>query len=726
VNYSKAVRPQLLIAAILLSSFIATAQVQVLTQHNDIARTGQNLNETILTTSNVSVANFGKLFTLPVDGLIYAQPLYLPNLTINGGTHNVVFVATLNNSVYAVDGDTGASLWQVSLGPSVPAIDICTPFQTGCNTTGRPYPDLTSDIIGIVSTPVIDPSTNTLYVVAYNKDSASNYNFRLHALDVTSGGEKFGGPAVLTTPGFTPLSQLQRPGLLLLHGTVYIAFGSKGDFDSWHGYVMGYDSQTLQQNAVFNTTPETGGNGSGIWQGGMGLVADSSNNIYFATSNGDFDKPNGANFGSSFIQLSTPSLSATDYYAPNTQSFLNLQNGDLGSGGPLLLPDGALVGGGKDGILHVMDIAPGKMGGFDSLNDQNVQNLQANNVYPNGMIMGGPVFWNNPAFGMGAIYLWGPGDVPKAWGYNGKTNGGNAITTVPASQGTIGNAAGNSNEAAMSISTNGTTPGTAIFWATAPRSGDANEDVQPGAVYAFDATDLAKELWDSTQNLSRDDLGLWGKFTSPTIANGKVYVASFTPQLVAYGLLVQPAKDFTLASSTLSPSSGSAGSTATANITVTAVNGFNSAVALACSITPVVTTAPPTCSLSPASVTPGANPATSTLTITTTAAKAASLSPRQSPAAPLYAVWLPIPAMALAGLGLGARRRKLCTGLLCVMMITLILLLAGCGGGSTTSGGGGGGGGTSGTPPGTYTVTVTGTQGALSHQVSSSLTFTVQ
>ena len=605
----------LLGSVLLVCPYSASAQVQVLTQHNDIARTGQNLNETTLNTSNVSVVNFGKLFSVSVDALIYAQPLYLAGVTVNGAKHNVLFIATLQNSVYAVDADNGDQFWHVTLGNPVPAADVCIPFQNGCNTTGRPYPDLTSDVIGIVSTPVIDPGSNTIYLVAYNKDAPSTYNFRLHALDVPTGQEKFGGPVVVTTSGFAGLTQLQRTGLLFLGGQIYLGLGSKGDFPTWHGYVMSYDSQTLQQTSVFNTSPGSGKHGSGIWESGTGLASDGSN-IYVATSNGDFDKNSGGNdYGSSFIKLSTSAgLKESDYYAPSAQSFLNDSNADLGAGGSMLLPDGGLVGGGKDGILHVMDTAPGKMGGFNASTDQNLQNLQANNAYPDGMMMGGPVYWHSPVFG-DAVYLWGPADVPKAWQYNGKASGGTALSTTSASQGTVMNAAGNSNEAALSISANGSEAGTGILWATAPLSGDANEDTQPGAVHAFDASNLSSELWNSTQNKSRDDIGMWAKFNPPTIANGKVYVASFSNQLVAYGLLVPP--DFTIGGSGLLPTSVVAGSASTSTITVSSVNGFASGVTLSCVITPVQKVSPPTCAFDQTPITPGGTPATATLTVST-------------------------------------------------------------------------------------------------------------
>ena len=521
-------RTRFVIAVCVYAAMTASAQVSVLTQHNDNGRTGQNLNETVLTTSNVNVSNFGKLFALTVDGYIYAQPLYMPAVTIKGNLHNVVFVATENNSVYAFDADNGSTptLWTVNLGPAVPSSDICNPPVSGC-----PYNDLTP-LIGVTATPVIDPSTGTLYVVAYNKDSNATYHYRLHAIDVTSGVEKFGGPVEVTTSGFNPFYQLNRPGLLLLNGTVYVGFGSKGDFFTWHGYVMGYNAQTLTQTAVADTTPK--GNGGGVWGGGTGLLAD-TDSIYVSTSNGTFDfNTGGSDYASSVLKLSTSqSLALTDFFAPSDQSFLNGSNADLGAGGPILLPaTNIIVGGGKDGILRVMNT--GSMGEFNAVTNNNLQNFQAANAYPNGMIMGAPVYWNSPSFGP-VIYLWGPSDVIKAWKFTGTT-----FQTTPASQGTLTSPAGESDLAALAVSANGNQAGTGVVWAARAFTGNPNEQTQPGILYAFDASDLTHELWDSKQNPARDDVGNYAKFAAPTIANGKVYLATFSNQLLVYGLNPPP------------------------------------------------------------------------------------------------------------------------------------------------------------------------------------------
>ncbi len=312
----------------LLLSLVASparADGPVLTRSYDNGRTGANLSETKLDVSNVNVSQFGKLFALPVDGHIYAQPLYVPRVEIPGkGLHNVAYVATQHNSVYAFDADgldLSASLWQVNLGDSVPL----------------PNPDVgPSDYaniqieVGITGTPVIDPSTGTLYVAAITKEPIPQncpcaYRHRLHALDIYTGAEKFGGPVVIASsagvlPQFDTTHQLQRPGLLLSDGVVYVAFGSYGDWQPYHGWIFGYDAKTLGQVSFFNTTP-TGYEGA-IWQAGQGLSADEAGYVYAVTSNGDYDlEIGGANYGDSMIKLVPPAvtpgaMTVADWFTP--------------------------------------------------------------------------------------------------------------------------------------------------------------------------------------------------------------------------------------------------------------------------------------------------------------------------------------------------------------------------------------------------------------------------
>src|SRR2546426_5535919 len=359
----------------------AQGNVNVLTYHNDNARAGQNTNETILTLANVNVTSFGKLFSQVVDGYVYAQPLYVANLAIPGkGTHNVLFIATEHDSVYAFDADdnlgaNAAPLWQVSF--IDPAAGVTTVPTEDTGEGGDLIPE-----IGITSTPVIALTTGTIYVEAKTKETAgtTRYVHRLHALEITTGAEKLGGPVVIQAviPGngdgddglghvpFNPLRQLNRPGLLLLNGVIYLAFASHGDQSPYHGWVLAYAAPTLQQVGAYNTTPN-GGLG-GIWQAGGGLAADAGGNIYFETGNGTFSTNNldnaANNFGDSFIKLSTTNgLAVADYFTPFDQDVLEAFDLDLGSGGAVVLPEGVgsathprLFGGsGKGGAVYPLD-----------------------------------------------------------------------------------------------------------------------------------------------------------------------------------------------------------------------------------------------------------------------------------------------------------------------------------------------------------------------------------
>lgn len=524
---------------------VATAQVSVLMHHNDLGQTGQNLAETTLKTSNVNVTSFGKLFYRAVDGAIFAQPLYVGSLTIQGTTRNVVYVATQHNSVYAFDADdpnAAAPLWQVNLGTSVPSNDICiVDPQPGC-----PYQEILPEI-GITSTPVIDTPTasGTIYVVAKTKDTANDsYHFFLHALDITSGAEKFGGPVEIAghvagsgtgssggTVTFDALHHNNRPGLLLANGVVYAMFGSVGDFGIFHGWIFGYNATTLQQTAIFNSAPN--GEDGGIWQTGQMPLADSAGNIYLITGNGTFDaNTGGPDYGDSFLKL-TPGangLTVADYFAPSNAGSLDANDTDLGSGGPLAVPGTTLiVGGGKDGVMRVVNTA--NMGKFHANSNGDVQEWQVNPA-PSGSTLGlgSPVYWNSPNNGP-VIYAWGAGDYLKAFAFAG-----GKFQTTPVTQSTFQTAAGFSNIVPMSLSANGSQAGTGIVWASAAYSGESNTNVVPAILRAFDATDLTKELWNSKQNAARDDVGNYAKFAPPTIANGKVYQPSASGQLVVYGI----------------------------------------------------------------------------------------------------------------------------------------------------------------------------------------------
>jgi hypothetical protein len=495
------------------------AQNDVLTYHNDNARTGQNLSETNLTSANVNTNTFGLLFTCPVDGKVYAQPLYMAALAItNEGTHNVVFVATENDSVYAFDADdnTGSNatpLWQVSF--INPAAGVTTVPSADVNSG-----DL-SPVIGITSTPVIDSASLTLYVEAKTKEvsaAATNYVHRLHALDLGSGAEKFGGPVVIqpVAPGtgdgndgagnvpFNGLRQLNRPGLLLLNDVVYVAYASHGDNGPYHGWVLGFNAQTLQPQGVFISTPN-GGLG-GFWEGGDGPAADDYGNLYLISGNGTFDGTNNNDYADSYIKL-TPSdtnLDLVDYFTPFNQQTLSAVDLDVGSGGLVLLPDAAgssthphlAVGAGKDGIIHLVD--RDNFGQFnDSDNNQIVQSVPAINAS-----FGTPAYFNN------TLYYIANNDTLKAFSCSNAllgTNPASASSTVFANLGD-----------SPSISANGTING--IVWAL--------QDDSLAILHAFDATNVALELYNSQQAGGRDEIGLAVKFAVPTVANGKVYVGA--------------------------------------------------------------------------------------------------------------------------------------------------------------------------------------------------------
>ena len=497
----------------------------VLTQHNDNARTGANLNEAILTTSNVNVNQFGRLFSRVVDGQIYAQPLYVPGVTIGQGIHNVVYVATMTNNLYAFDADdpaASAPLWQVNLGPPVPVADV---GETG---DINPW-------IGITSTPVIDVASGILYCVAKTKEGTS-YVQRLHALDITSGQERLGGPVVIdgSVPGtgddsvagiirFNPLRHLNRPALLLSNGYLYVAFGSHGDQRPYHGWVFSYSAATLQNVARLNVT--TSGWGGGIWSSGQGLAADDSGAIYFMTANGTFNmNTGGPSCSSCFIKLSSATLTLMDWFAPYNQNYLNVNNWELNSSGPLVLPGtNFIVGGGKEGKLYLLDRS--NMGHFQAGSDsQIVQEVQITYGDP---LHGSPIYWNSPQHGP-LVFVWYENDHLKAFNLiNGRFQNNidpNTGLSEPIAMSTMATA----DEGGMlSISANGSATGTGIVWA----------NHGPGIFRAFDASNVSIELWNSQQNATRDGLGNVAKFTPPTIANGKVYLATFSNQLLVYGLL---------------------------------------------------------------------------------------------------------------------------------------------------------------------------------------------
>src|SRR5712692_8706111 len=518
----------------LLVNICASAQVSVLTQHNNNQRTGANLNETTLNTSNVNGNQFGLLFKLAVDDQVWASPLYVAALSIGGVTHNVVYVATANNTVFAFDADRGGTaLWSRNFNNGGRPTDH-TEVGTGgfCN----PYVDMVGHI-GIVGTPVIDSSTNTMYFVARTVEGGGTVQ-RLHAIDITTGNDR--AQVVIQANGFDPVVHNQRPALTLSQGVVYIAWSSYCDFGGYHGFVMGYDASTLQQVHVFNDTP--GGSQGGIWQAGQGASVDSNGDLYWETGNGS-SNPNAAQFSESFIKLNPSNgLSVQDWFMPSDFASLNNGDRDLGSSGPVQIPGTSrILGGGKDGIFFLLDT--NNMGHLVNNDTQIVQKFQATFVH-NGCatlhIHGSPVYWNSNSSGP-LIYVWGENDFLREFQFNGSTLNTSAIHTSTMTAATCGMPG-----CQLSVSANGGATGSGVLWANCVLSGDANHATTSGLIRAFDADDVSTELWDSQQNAGRDSCNNYSKYSYPVVANGKVYLSSFgtagnnSGQLCIYGLLPSP------------------------------------------------------------------------------------------------------------------------------------------------------------------------------------------
>ena len=483
-----------------------TSTAPVTTQHNDIARTGAKLDETQLTPLTVKPGAFGRLFSRAVDGQLYAQPLWMPSVQIAGVVRNVVYVATEHNSVYAFDADdpaAAAPLWHISAG---------TPPTSNELSCGNVSPE-----VGVTSTPVIDPATSTLYFVAKSK-SSGQYFHRLHAVDLRSGEERPGSPVTLSASvggvTFNAFDQLQRPGLLLVGGVVYIAFGSHCDNGNYHGWVLGYDAATLLETAAYNTTPDAVA--GAIWSSGQGPASDGTH-LFVMTGNGSFTA-DGRNLSDSFVELGLR-LDVADWFTPFNQVDLDAQDLDLGSTGPLLLPGTNLVAGvGKEGTLYVLD--RGNMGHFNAGGDtQIVQSFHVTS-FP----FGSPVFWN------GRLYLAASKDPVRAYAFDGRRFN----PTPVATSGTAAPWTGGM----LSISADGTQAGSGIVWELSSLSQNAFDTPVAGVLRALDARSLA-ELWSSAHDPA-DDLGSYNKFTPPTIANGHVYAATSSGKLQVYGLFAPP------------------------------------------------------------------------------------------------------------------------------------------------------------------------------------------
>ena len=504
-------------------------RTDVVTYKNDLARTGQNLTETVLTPANVSAAGFGLLRFLATDGKVDAQPLYLSGLTVQGATHNVVFVATENDSVYAFDADSGSTLWRVSL------------LGSGETPSGPHGCDQVVPVIGITSTPVIDRAAGAhgaLYAVAMS--NAGGDHQRLHALDVATGAELFGGPreitAVYPAPGggtrtFDPGQYEERAALLLSQGTIYTSWTSHCDSAPYTGWIIAYGQTSLAQTAVLNVAPNATGSGfasagPAIWMSGGGPAADTSGNVYLLTGNGAFETaldgngfPSGGDYGNSFLKLATSggALAVADYFTMSDEVGESAADLDLGSGGAMLLPDltdssgtarHLMVGAGKDGNLYVVN--RDSMGRFSP---------GGNNVWQEltGVLRGG--IWSTPAWFNGTLYYGPSGGSLLAFTA--------AAARFPESASSRSSASFPYPGSAPAVSANGSANG--IVW--------AHENASPAVLHAFDARNLAHELYNSSQAANgRDHFGAGNKFITPMIADGKVFVGAQTGVAV-FGLL---------------------------------------------------------------------------------------------------------------------------------------------------------------------------------------------
>jgi hypothetical protein len=499
----------------------------VYTYHNDLARDGVNAQEYALTTSNINTSTFGKLFSCTVDGAVYAQPLWIANLTTSGAKHNVLFVATEHDSVFAFDADANPCVqyWHVNLIDSahgatsgettVPSGPTGYKVGTG---SGNIMPE-----VGVTGTPVIDPSTNTLYVVSKSMNSGgTSFYQRLHAIDLTTGNEKFGGPADITSsitfPGvgdngstvsFNARQENQRSGLALVKGVVYVAWASHEDTWPFYGWVVGFNASTLAVTNVLNVSPNV--EYGGIWMGGGAPAADANNNLYVITGNAEFDVTSGGNdYGDSFLQLSS-GLNVSSYFTPSDQANDAANDVDFGAGGAAVVLNltsdtlkHLVIGGGKDGTLYLLN--GDNMGGFGDSNARQYFNIGT-------PIFGTGAFWNNN------FYIAGINGPLISYSFNNSTN---LFSTSAASQ---SSSSYGFPGATPSVSSTGLSNG--IVWALdntnyctrySPGCG-------PAVLHAYDATTLSSDLWNSSM-ITADAAGNAVKFTVPTIANGKVYVGT--------------------------------------------------------------------------------------------------------------------------------------------------------------------------------------------------------
>ncbi len=513
--------------------------VSVLTQHNENTRAGWNANETVLTTTNVDLRHFGKVFSVDVDDQIYAQPLVVGHLMIDGSAHNVVFVATVNNTIYAFDGDNGTLFWKRNYTVTGMRPPRNVDMSGACNGAYRDF----SGNIGIVGTPVIDSVTSTMYFVSRSTASVT-FVQELHAVNILTGNEVAGSPVTIraTYPGtgegsvgnvltFDPQKQNQRQALSLVNGVVYVSFASHCDWGPYHGWILGYSGATLQQQLVYNNTPN--GYGGGMFESGMGMAADDQGFLYTVAGNGTVgvagDPTNQTNRAESALKLavSGSTLRVASYFTPIDFPHMNDRDLDYGAMGALLIPNSRyFLTGDKAGFVYVL--STDAMGGYTP---------GANRVQQSFRFSAGSEMHAQPAYFHGSarelIYLWPENEPLRSIPFDRGTN---TLDMTRATSALVSGPGGHSG-AVLSVSSNGDKDGTGILWAAYAATGDAEHDVSPGVLRAFDANDVTKELWSNQRNALRDDAGAYAKFASPTIANGHVYLPTFANRVVVYGLL---------------------------------------------------------------------------------------------------------------------------------------------------------------------------------------------
>ena len=513
-----------LCAAIVFVSALQ-AQIDVVTNRYDPQLTGANLAETTLTPANVNMSQFGKLYSYPVDGAVYAQPLYVSGVTIAGAARNVLYVATMNDKLYAFDADSASAsaLWMKDFTgtgvTAVPMTDIVSPTR---NIIGN---------VGIESTPVIDRATNTLYLVARTKENGS-YVQRLHAVDIRTGAAKSSPMTIAgSVPGtasggstitFDPKMHQQRAALALSNGVVLVSWASHEDIQPYHGWIMGFDAATLARIAIFSVNPDF--YGGGIWHGGRAPTIDAAGNVYFATGNGPWDGVR--NFGDSLLKFSVSrsGLTLIDYFTPGNEAQLNLADDDLSGSSFTLLPGtNLLLGGGKEGVLYLLNAS--NLGHKVANDTQIVQKIPVNG----GHVMGGPVYWNSSKFGP-LVYNWSEDDVLVAY----RLSGGRLSTYAQGQVRSPGHPGGS-----LTLSARGSTAGTGIVWASIPTSVGSTWGTHAGMLRAFDAETL-NEIWTSEQNATRDRAGTLMKFVPPLIVSGRLYMPNHNGAVNVYGLLGGP------------------------------------------------------------------------------------------------------------------------------------------------------------------------------------------